>query len=534
MERRTQEALADWVSAFDAKVAQGRQIREQLTRAGWTIDHLRPSPDRRSWLLYLQPTPKLRRRFDLAPEVLAVLAPFEKAQASEIDVAERALRETHRLDRGLVLFLSGDLSAERELAAVLPAERAYVFLQIDEFLSRADPEAANRRLLAEHLGSGRPFTPGSPVSDWQFFGRQAELLELERRLLETSQPVGLFGLRKMGKTSLIHRLRHKWRQDRGSEGPRALLVYCDLQSIPFSRRSRAGLMRKLVEELRATLAELELGEVFAASPWVTHDLRRADDPTLIHLAVEALDEVLEWAARSSSTKLVVAIDEYERLLNEEAFPRRDGLELLDLLRGYTQQRSRSFSFVVAGLHRRWALQARYEGRQNPLFGALYQMPLGGLSHQELNTLVRKLGRRAGLDFDHEAAARIFKESGGHPYIARLFADLIDQRTPGGRVEPIQVHDPLVVEALPALDREAATTMREIADTLEDLARSGDKAAPAAAATWLRHIDAAVPPAIADDLVRYGLADASTRIAVIGAFVRWARENYGPTLEVAHG
>jgi hypothetical protein len=477
VERHKEDTLAEWKTEFDTAVRNGRQLRERLGRAGWAIDHIRPSAQRRSWLLYLQPAPKLRRRFDLAPEVLAVVAPFEQAQAADVDAATRALHETHRLDRGLVLFFSDDPSAQRELEPILPAEMAFIFFVSDDFLATPDPEGETRKILGERLGSGRPFAPGSPVSDAQFFGRQAELSALERRLLETSCPVGLFGLRKIGKTSLIHRMRTKWREDRNETGPRAILVYCDLQSIPFSRRSRTGLMRKLVEEIRAVVHDLGLGAMFVDRQWRNYELRTASDTSIGRFAVDALDDLLEWAARTSRSKIVVVIDEYERLLNEEAFPRRDGLDILDLLRGYTQQSPRFFSFVVVGLNRRWALKARYDGRQNPLFGALFQMPLGGLSRQELGTLVRKLGRRVGLDFDHEATDQLFSESGGHPYIARLFADLIDRGAPQERVEPFHVDFYRVREALPVLELEAETTMREIADTVADLAASGDKAAP---------------------------------------------------------
>ena len=531
MEESKQKALDEWIRRFDAAVVQGRLLRNYFMKAGLSLDRLYPVPGRRTWLVYLQPSLNLRRRFDLAPEILAVVSPYEKVHAQELDAAANALRETHRLDRGLVLFFSDDPSAARELDAVLPDERATIFFHIDDLLATSDPEASLRRYLAAQLGSGRPFAPGSPVSDWQFFGRQTELLELERRLLETTQPVALFGLRKMGKTSLIRRLQQKWRDDRNEAGPRAVILYCDLQSIPFTRRSLAGLMRKLLEEIRSVVADNALLPGFRGRPWTNQDLRQLDEKSLAGLAIDALDDMLSRIAERPSAKLVVAIDEYERLLNEKMFPRAEGLDFLDMLRGYSQQQPRAFSFLVAGLDRRWALQGRYEGRQNPLYGGIYQMPLAGFSRQELGNLMRKLGRRAGLDFTREAIDRIAAESGGHPYIARLFADIIDQGAPSSRIEPIRITDSLVGSALPSLDREAASTMIELADTISDLAQSSEKTAPAVTQAWMRHIDSPPPPALHDDLVRYGLVEGSS--VRIGAFARWARQNFYSSASAGH-
>lgn len=525
VERQKEDVLAQWTTEFDEAVPLGAQLRDRLKRAGWEITYTRPSPQRKSWLLYLQPAAKLRNRFDLAPEVLAVVAPFDKAQASEVDVAMDALRQTHRLDRGLVLFFSGDKQARKELSPVLPAELAFIFFLIDEFLEASDPERQTHKILAEHLASGRPFAPGSPVSDAQFFGRQTELSALERRLLETAYPVGLFGLRKIGKTSLAYRLRAKWRQDKNSSGPRAILIYCDLQSIPFSRRNRMGLMRKVVEEIRITIDDINLKKTFADRPWNYLELRKIDAQTIESLAIDALDELLEWAKSSATGKIVFAIDEYERLLNGEVFTPRDGLDILDLLRGYTQQHPELFSFMVIGLDRRWALQARFDRRQNPLFGALFQMPLGGLSRQELGTLVRKLGRRVGLDFNHESIDRIFLESGGHPYIARLLADLLDREQSHDRITSIQVGLSQLLQTLPLFDLESATTMQEIADSVMDLARSSGNSASEAAHFWLCHTDCPAPSEIAGDLIQYGIIDSVTRLTTIGAFARWARKNY---------
>lgn len=100
-----------------------RLFGSKLSRAGWTINRATPTSPKPqtccSWLLYLQPSAALRHRFELAPEVLACVSPFEIAQARDIDDTEYELSRTHRLDRGVALFLTMG-SAARELEAAVP------------------------------------------------------------------------------------------------------------------------------------------------------------------------------------------------------------------------------------------------------------------------------------------------------------------------------------------------------------------------------------------------------------------------------
>ena len=74
--------------------------------------------------------------------------------------------------------------------------------------SRDVAEALLSKHLERFLGRGAdPYNVRSPVFDvLNFFGREALADEIAY-LLASGQPVGLFGLRKMGKTSLLGFLR---------------------------------------------------------------------------------------------------------------------------------------------------------------------------------------------------------------------------------------------------------------------------------------------------------------------------------------
>jgi cold shock CspA family protein len=79
-----------------------------------------------------------------------------------------------------------------------------------------------RQVLDQWLSRRDLFQDRFPVSGRRFFGREAELHNLMRNI-DDGQHVGIYGLRKVGKTSLLYQLQEK--------RPHDLVVYVDLQDI---------------------------------------------------------------------------------------------------------------------------------------------------------------------------------------------------------------------------------------------------------------------------------------------------------------
>jgi hypothetical protein len=530
MEIDKQRVLEKLRREFVADVRDGEALLSKIEHGCWTLTSLRRTDNasqRRPWLLYLEPDEALRARFELAPEVLAVVSPYEKVQARQLDDVSVALASTHRLDRGLVLFFSNDAEARRELSAVLSEERRYLFASIDTLLGASDPQRWFREQLIEQLGSMRPFAPGSPVIDAQFFGRERELDGLERRLLQSANPMGLFGLRKAGKTSLIRRLQSQLLQA-GNDGlPRAIVLYLDVQSVSYAQRNRDGLFDRLRTEARERTVDLPGLE---DAPWRRETVGRRGASDDDASGVAALEALLRWA-RANSRKLVLCIDEYELLVNGESIPVDHGIEFLRYLRGVNQQYPTTFSYAIVGRNRSFADRPRIASMQNPLFGAVHVVRLGGLDRDELGTLVRKLGRRASLEFEHRAVDRIFAESGGHPFLARRLADLVDERDERVRTQRLDVAETDITRAMRSFESEVENVMREIADAVEELEPREGLAKLRAAVE--RDATDDLEPRFVDDLVGYGIMRApfSARIAV---FDRWLRRNVALPRKVGHG
>ncbi len=417
--------------------------------------------------MYVKPAEYMREAFELAPELLVVVLPAQEAFAKDIQQAEALLSGKNlRLDAGLVLaFVRDESAADRLAAPVARTGRNYVFIDAQIMDEAVDPRKWLRTKLREQLGAADLFEPSKPVTGWDFFGRESELKRL-RQYVVAGKPVGLYGLRKTGKTSLALRCLEQL----GGEGS-TVGVHIDLQALGIEN-SYIGFMRRLILSLGESFSRLKLGAKGLDIPPDFADrekLRRISDQEVQRQAVVALEATIDWASENPARRVLLFIDEYERLFEETIFPQKEALAVLDYLRGLVQTYPASFTFIIAGLSRRFAEQSRIGKRQNPLFNFAVDFPIAGLEHKALKDMFRKIGKRVGLKFLPESLELIQQQTGGHPALARKFGRLIDRRVPlDQRIDIYQVSHTMVDGTRPDFAIEAKSTMEEIYIACSDI------------------------------------------------------------------
>lgn len=491
-------------------------LQPRLKAAGLTPTSVRELPGntpRRSWVVLVQPSETLRQHFELAPEALLLVTPWDLAHARDVARLEDLFASEIRVDQGFAIVVAHDPRAEENLRAVLPEKRAYLFLHDNEFESVTDPQAWLRARLREKLGSRRLFDYRLPAAGPQFFGRQQEFEALSRDL-SLGHCVGVFGLRKVGKTSLLRRTAEKLREGGVAKG-RALVVEVDLLKTPFGSRDLAGVANLIGNQLDHALAQ---------------------DGTLSRPALEdplaRLEATVVRVERDFGARTMLFLDEYELLLDGR-LPTRDGVELLSWLRGLAQSHRGAFGFVLAGRNARLIASARIEGVDNPMYRFLRDFPLAGLSPEDCRAMLRKIGGRLGLQFTTDALNLIVAETGGHPSLARTFGDLVDQSIPTTARTPARVDLAAVQHVAPRFSREVEQDMRELVNAATDVdPRAEDHLAHLAfGVPWL---GGAVEARIDDALARYGILRAEPVDFRIRHFRDWLRENYACPTVAAHG
>ena len=477
--------------------------------------------------------------------------PAPQAQARDIEAAERELAQSLRLDRGVVLLLTHDGEAHRRLqVCVRQTSRLYEPILIGSFSNVHDPQMWFRELLAKSLGSADLFAAGRPVLGWDFFGRVRELRQLEAHL-QSGRPVGLYGVRKVGKTSVVLALRQKLAADsrQASAAATVVPVHLDLLGVSFSEVGRAGLLRYLLKSIVEAMSLVDLSPSDLGLPadlgaWSA--LARLSSSKVERRCTDALERLCEWSQTSTPAgRVVVFVDEYERALGGDGgIAPKAGTEVFDYLRGLVQRYPKSFNFLVAGLSGRLASRPTIAGRQNPLFDFLVPMSLSGLDRTDTARMLRKIGRRLSLSFhDPESVDTIHTETGGHPFLAREYGRILDRSVPQSDRTGQR---PFVIQGSFVRDKRAEF-QQVVEPTMEELRRAVSELSPDApeALAYVHGLpdeaDAAlegIEPRVIRMLEGFGIIDrpggSGARVR-IGCFGDWLVHAYGaPAVSVAHG
>jgi hypothetical protein len=287
------------------------------------------------------------------------------------------------------------------------------FEMIARAVSRHESERVLKELEEPYLTRTDPYLESKPIIDptW-FFGRR-EVLDRLTSILAQGQHAGIFGLRKIGKTSLIKQI-----EQRFGRTPTALV---DCQE--FGAFANVYL-QEISGQLREELSVLGVGSV-------PPPLDRFEDLDVIRKYL--FDLVQAWRASGREEPFLIIMDEIDKL-----FPCHDitteepvvieYVRLFRMLRGLAQTQNCIVMLVVAyrpDVNRRNLLTAK--SGENPMFRSYHEEYVGCLSADESEALVREVGQWRQIDWEQEAAFRVYRYCGGHPLITRIFASKVTER-----------------------------------------------------------------------------------------------------------
>lgn len=177
--------------------------------------------------LYAEPTRTIRNALSIEREIFVLIAPYNNLHARTIKVVqEQVASEQPRLQPDVAVIMHQDATADESLRT-WGRESGMTVLPIFRPTGGAmPPSAVVRQRLSRELFTTDSFQITGPVSDDNdFFGRREQALSLLRQL-NAGRIEAIFGLRKVGKTSMLNRI-----IDLAKAGgsPRIAMVDCSLK-----------------------------------------------------------------------------------------------------------------------------------------------------------------------------------------------------------------------------------------------------------------------------------------------------------------
>jgi hypothetical protein len=315
---------------------------------------------------------------------------------------------------------------EEPAVTVIPLEVHSVRDAIVESRSRVHLE----RTLRQWLGHTDIFETHNPVSNAAtFFGRGQFINQLVLKI-SRGENFGIFGLRKIGKTSLIYRLRELSRHH--------LVAYVDLQGVASRRTDEVylRLLESLARDARVKYPEVHV-PIFELSATTVADGHVAER---FHADVLALRRALE-ACVPVPPNMLLLLDEIELMVPYANSPGFDGhQEFFRHIRGLFQQ-ERFIVSALVGATPTVCRTAKWGVRDNPVFQFYDEIFLAMLDRGECDQMVQGLGELMGIRFDRPSLDLIFDQTAGHPYVTR---QLCTQLVRTFRERPLQVRRDMVM------------------------------------------------------------------------------------------
>jgi tetratricopeptide (TPR) repeat protein len=284
----------------------------------------------------------------------------------------------------------------------------FVFLQIAESLIKEsivlNKEAQTFNFyINKQLGQDfDPYDIRDPVSDAvNFFGRESLTDEI-LNALKLGQRLGLFGLHKMGKSSVLYRLKKK------AEFPVAYVYLATGDSL-------FGIYRRILEgwfiDIRMKHPVLQWA--------IPQLLENSDIKTVFDAATK--DLLVQLGRVTDTPMLGIFLDEIEHIIpykQGDESTLRFYVNLMDSLRGLQQETS-SLSLLVAGVHPNIARRNYFwSDQKNPMYQVIGERFLLPLDKEDCAYMIRSLGQQINMTYDNDALEYIIQMSGAHPFLAR--------------------------------------------------------------------------------------------------------------------
>lgn len=358
--------------------------------------------------------------FGLNREIQVLYTEYEHVEPRALSVIQSRVRKDMRVEPDVAILVSRDKSA-KDTARRRAGEMAIISVDLVEISGGKSPLL--HTLIAQSVTTVDHFDVSTPVRDPSgFYGRRAEI-DLIANDLKRAVSVGIFGLRKAGKTSLLNALAALRRDDENNA-----TVRVDVSEIITGEQFRSTVLEGLWEAVLAIPGNQDLNPRLRTL--TRRGTRRADVDDSATLWIQDLRTLLEYLKKPA----VLIVDEID-----QAFPPRSNLDPIEAkalfsalvqLRSLVQEQDQ-LALLCAGVDPALFEKPLFEGSDNLLYKLVRLVWLAPMSRDEMAEMVRSLGKRMGVRVrGHAEIDVLFATYGGHPLLTRKACSLAARaRTP---------------------------------------------------------------------------------------------------------
>ena len=368
--------------------------------------------------------------FKIEREVVVVFSPYatffpKTFDAFDAIAAQMATSHKLRVESVCRVLISaasdveaavGDLiKADPERPIVVPF--TYEELSVDGQRRWAEEEFVLDR-FRKYFHERDLFSFRSPLrKDIYFFGRSNLLQEIVNSH-DDCEHVGLFGLRKSGKTSIIYAVERHVSTIRKDS---VVFVSIDCEQPAVHQLRWWELLDYVVDEYRKAIdskAKVDRSRYTekGAAKAFEEDIRKVQTSKKKRTLLMLFDEIEHVSPSTGSSDHWVTGEDF--------------VFFWQTLRGVFQRNQGVYTYVLVGTNPGCVEMVEIEpnGKRltNPLYGSVHVRYVPAFRTDQVEEMLRKLGGYMGMRFSDELYGMLVKDFGGHPFLIRQFCSAIYQ------------------------------------------------------------------------------------------------------------
>ncbi len=373
----------------------------------------------------IKPVDYITHSFNLLREVIVVFSSYNTFEPRALEAIEKLDIQNIRTEEICSIVVSRDDSVAEKVATFLKSNqesRVIVPFTYSELSSANDQNFFLNRLRDEFY-SRDLFDIQNPLRrDLFFFGRKEFVSSLVNKHL-AGENVGLFGLRKTGKTSILFSVM------RSLDRKKNLSVFIDCMTLHMKRWNVA--LFTIIECARE------------ASGIGKSKIHLQEQYTPENAADFFLADIKSIYTENSRRSILLFFDEIENITFGTSASKswRDGNDFIlfwQAIRSAYQKLmdKKVFTFLVAGTNPRCVEVATINQIDNPIFSLFSPQYLIPFDFSQTKEMVDRLGGYMGLVFKPEVIALLVSDFGGHPLLMRQMCSFIHREV--GSARPVTI------------------------------------------------------------------------------------------------
>ncbi len=392
-------------------------------------------------VIFFKPTAEMRSMYNLGNELLTVccsdgMNDFKSRTKDFIDFMLVTNTEfKNRLDKVTCFIIDGDANIVEKVKidrTENPDARLIVPFSIDELNADFSENLFSNRLRG-FLYEKDLFGIAVPLrNDTLFFGKDRTniISELYARYKQGEEG-GLFGLRRIGKTSILNLLKLRIAQSDG------VAVYFDCSSSHHFHWNEflKYIVTTIVNEY--SVEKNENGNIIFCSKC---DIDFTEERYSAGNAVQSfVDDIKKIYTLLKNRRILVILDEIESISYKTSPSKwwsgeKDALYFWQAIRTLIQMHSEYFSFVIAGVNPMCIETQSINGYDNPIFGMFNPIYTSLFEYEDIKNMISSIGGRLGISFEDAVYAKMMEDYGGHPFLIRQVCSKINNELNDKRVE----------------------------------------------------------------------------------------------------